>query len=185
MRFLLRTLQVLIALALVAAVALWFGARRGDRGFIEEEVTIARPASAVFRWISSEELARRWISDVLELRKLDSGGAQSGTFRLAQLVNGHRVGMNLRIVRSVPGQELSFLISSGESGSEGFSGDATFKLIANGEYTRLVFTSHAQFVSESDRIFEPVLTIATQRKMHDDLQRLKLLAEAEPSNLPK
>src|SRR5438552_19095269 len=103
MRFLLRTLQVLIALALVAAVALWFGARRGDRGFIEEEVTIARPASAVFRWISSEELARRWISDVVELRKGDATGAvqSASNFKLVQLVSGNRVDMKLRVAAVV------------------------------------------------------------------------------------
>jgi uncharacterized protein YndB with AHSA1/START domain len=180
MRFLIRILQVVVALVLVAAVVLWFAARRGDRGFIEEEVTIARPAPAVFRWISSEDLARRWISDVIELQRTGAAGPQSATsFRLVQLVNGHRVDMNLRVVRVVPNQELALLFSSGDSVSEGFSGDANFKLITNGEYTRLVFSSHAQFVSLSDRIFEPVLTIAMQRKVRDDLAKLKILTEAE------
>jgi hypothetical protein len=43
----------------------------------------------------------------------------------------------------------------------------------------LVFSSHAQFVSLSDRVFEPVLTIAMQRKVRDDLANLKILAQAE------
>jgi len=43
----------------------------------------------------------------------------------------------------------------------------------------LVFSSHAQFVSLSDRVFEPVLTIAMQHKVRDDLAKLKILAEAE------
>src|ERR1700741_4199478 len=87
--------------------------------------------------------------------------------------------MNLRVPKVVPNQELSLLISSGNSVSEGFSGDANFKLITNGEYTRLVFSSHAQFVSLSDRVFEPVLTIAMQRKIRDDLANLKILAQAQ------
>jgi uncharacterized protein YndB with AHSA1/START domain len=180
MRLLTRILQVTVALALVSAVALWFGARRGDRGFIVEEVTIARPAAAVFRWISSEELARRWISDVVELRKGDASGAgqAAGNFKLVQMVNGHRVDLNLRVARVVPNQELTLLVSSGEPAG-GFSGDATFKLIAGDDYTRLVFTSHTQFVRLGDRIFEPVLTFATQRKIRGDLAKLKLLMEAE------
>jgi hypothetical protein len=52
-------------------------------------------------------------------------------------------------------------------------------VIAGDDYTRLVFSSHTQFVSLSDRIFEPVLTIAMQRKVHDDLAKLKILMEAE------
>src|SRR4030095_3062730 len=140
MRFLIRILQVFVALVLVAAVAFWFGARRGDRGFIEEEVTIARPASAVFRWISSEELARRGISDLVELRRADASGAQGATtFKVVQLVHGHRVEMSVRVVRVVHNQELALLISSGDSASGGFSGDADFKLISGDDYTRLVF----------------------------------------------
>src|SRR5215472_17092379 len=111
MRFLTRIIQVSLAVALTLAVVLWFAAHSGDRGFIEEEVTIARPAPAVFRWISSEDLARRWISDVIELQRTGEGGPQATTFRLVQLVNGHRVDMNLRVVKVVPNQELSLLIS--------------------------------------------------------------------------
>jgi len=179
MSLLIRILQIVAALVLLAGAVLWFAAHRGDRGLIEEEVTIARPAPAVFRWISSEDLARRWISDVIELQRTGEGGPQAATFRLVQLVNGHRVKMNLRVVKVVPNQELSLLISSGNSVSEGFSADANFKLITNGEYTRLVFSSHAQFVGFSDRVFEPVLTIAMQRKIRDDLANLKILAQAQ------
>jgi len=181
MRVLTRIIQLGVALALTLAVVLWFAARRGDRGFIEEEVTIARPAPAVFRWISSEDLVRRWVSDVTELRKADGNSVQQQGvtgFQMAQVVAGRRVEMTLRVLHVVPNQELALLVSSGNSES-GFSGDANFKLIAGGEYTRLVFTSHTQFVSLSDRIFEPALTFATQRKVHDDLERLKLLMESE------
>jgi uncharacterized protein YndB with AHSA1/START domain len=184
MRFLTRIIQLGVAIALTLAVVLWFAARRGDRGFIEEEVTIARPAPAVFRWISSEDLVRRWVSDLTELRRADGDSLQQGAtgFKMTQVVAGRRVEMTLRVVRVVPNQELGLLVSSGNSGS-GFSGDANFKLIAGGEYTRLVFTSHTQFVSLSDRIFEPALTFATQRKVHDDLERLKLLMESEQDKL--
>jgi len=181
MRFLTRKVQALALVVLTLAVVLWFAGRRGDRGMIEEEITIARPAPAVFRWISSEDLARRWISDLVELRKADAGIAQQNVpgFTMTQIVAGHRVEMTLRITRVVPNQELSLLVSSGETGV-GFSGDANFKLISGDDYTRLVFTSHTHFVSFSDRILEPALTLATQRKVHNDLERLKLLMESEP-----
>jgi uncharacterized protein YndB with AHSA1/START domain len=180
MRFLTRIIQMSLAVALTLAVVLWFAARRGDRGFIEEEVTIARPAPAVFHWISSEDLVRRWVSEIVELRRADGGGAlQKMTgFKMTQIIAGHSVEMTLRLDRVVPNQELSLLISSGDA-ANGFSGDAHFKLISSEEYTRLLFTSHTQYFGWSDRIFEPALTFATQRKMHDDLARLKLLMESE------
>jgi uncharacterized protein YndB with AHSA1/START domain len=180
MRFLTRIIQVSLAVALTLAVVLWFAARRGDRGLIEEEVTIARPAPAIFRWISSEDLVRRWVSDIIELRRADEGASQQKVtgFKITQIIAGRRVEMTLRITRVVPNQELGLLVSSGDSTS-GFSGDANFKLIAGDDYTRLVFTSHTEYVSLNDRIFEPALTFATQRKVHDDLAKLKLLMESE------
>jgi len=180
MRFLTRIIQGSLAVALTLAVVLWFAARRGDRGFIEEEVTIARPAPAVFRWISSEDLVRRWVSEIVELRRADEDGAQQKAtgFKLTQIIAGHSVEMILRVDRLVPNQELSFLVLSGDA-ANGFSGDAHFKLISSDEYTRLVFTSHTRYFGWSDRIFEPALTFAAQRKIHDDLARLKLLMESE------
>src|SRR5262245_40784972 len=119
MRFLTRIIQVGVAIALTLAVVLWFAARRGDRGFIEEEVTIARPAPAVFRWISSEDLVRRWVSDLTELRKAEGDSTQQGVtgFKMTQVVAGRRVEMTLRVARVVPNQELALLVSSGNSGN--------------------------------------------------------------------
>src|SRR5262249_2088317 len=133
--------------------------------------------SVVFHWISSEELARRWISALIELRKSDS--ERPAGYSLVQLVNGHRVEMTVRIAREIPNQELDLLTSSGASVSQGFSGDANFRLIAGDDYTRLVFNSHTEFAAVGDRILEPVLTFAMRRKIHGDLAKLKILLEAE------
>jgi len=182
MSFLTRILQGLLGIALVVGVVLWFAARRADRGVIEEEVTIARPASSVFRWISSDDLARRWISGLEELRRLDGGASpvNAARFKMAELIGGRRVEMTVRTIRVIPNQELGLEISSGNLVSDGFTGDADFQLLGGGEYTRLIFTSHTKYASLEDRICEPVLTYAARRKMQDDLARLKLLVEAEP-----
>ena len=74
MGFLVRTLRILLVLVLLSALVLWFAARRGDRGYIQEEVTIDRPAPLVFRWITTDELLRRWISDLVKLEKSGSAG---------------------------------------------------------------------------------------------------------------
>src|SRR5215510_898883 len=136
MRFLTRIIQASLAVALTLAVVLWFAARRGDRGFIEEEITIARPAPAVFRWISSGDLVRRWVSAVIELRPDDQRTSQQKVngFRMTQIVAGRRVEMTLRVARVVPNQELNFVVFSGDA-SNGFSGDANFKLISGDDYT--------------------------------------------------
>src|SRR5262245_8415333 len=118
MRFLTRIIQASLAVALTLAVVLWFAARRGDRGFIEEEVTIARPAPVVFRWISSEDLVRRWVSEVVELRRADEGGAQQKAtgFKMTQIIAGHRGEMSLSDDRVVPNKEMSLVVLFGVAG---------------------------------------------------------------------
>ena len=184
MTFLTRFLQVLLAMVFAVAAVLWFAARRGDRGAIEAEIDIARPPAVVFRWISSEDLVRRWITNLVEFKRADVPGEKVPDFRMVHLVNGRPVAIQVRIIRVVPNQELGLQINSVDPTQGGFTGEAGFELIGSGDYTRLVFRSHTKFVSLGDRIWEPLWTYAARSKMKDDLAKLKLLLEAEPANSP-
>lgn len=184
MTFLTRILQVLLATVFAVAAVLWFAARRGDRGAIEAEIDIARPPAVVFRWISSEDLVKRWITNLVEFKRADIPGEKVPDFRMVHLVNGRPVAMQVRIIRVVPSQELGLQITSVQPTQGGFISEAGFELISSGDYTRLIFRSHTQFVSLQDRIWEPVLTYAAKSKMKDDLAKLKLLLEAEPAGSP-
>ena len=183
MGYLVRALKFLVALVLTAAVVLWFAARRGDRGYIQEEVTIDRSAPVLFRWIVSDELLRRWISDVSKLER--SGPAKAapaqGTsdLRLEELIANQPVAFEIKIVRTIPNQEIDLLVQPPPEPLESYISNANFKLFPDGDYTRLVFTSQTNYFSLSDRIFEPILTYATRRKLRDDLARLKVMVEAE------
>ena len=183
MGFLVRALKVLALLVLTAAVVLWFAARRGDRGYIEEQVTVDRPAPLVFRWITTDDLLRRWISDVTKLDK--NGPAQANTgFRLEENVANQLVTFDVKIVRTIPNQEIDLLVKPPDGSDSSYISDASFKLFPDGDYTRLVFTSQTKFYSLNDQIFEPFLTYATRRKLRDDLARLKMVAEAEAATPP-
>ena len=182
MGHLVRALKFLVALVLTAAVVLWFAARRGDRGYIQEEVTIDRSAPVLFRWIVSDELLRRWMSDVSKLERSGSAKAPaqaSSDFRLEELIANQPVAFEIRIVRTVPNQEIDLLVQPPPEPLESYISNANFKLFPDGDYTRLVFTSQTNYFSLSDRIFEPILTYATRRKVRDDLARLKVMVEAE------
>jgi hypothetical protein len=97
MRILARTLQVLVLVAASVAAVLWFASRRGDQGSINEEVTVARPPAVVFRWISSEELVRLWVSDLQEFKHAGAS-AKVPDFRLVEVISGHRTDMAVKIV---------------------------------------------------------------------------------------
>lgn len=184
MGFLTRILQVFLVVVLAAAAVLWFAARRADRGAIQEEVNIARPPAAVFRWISSEDLVRRWISGLIEFKRVDSPSGRVPDFRLVEMIGGRRTAMSVKIVRVIPNQELVLQIISLEDSDGGFSSGADFKLIGDGDYTRLIFHSQTLFLNTRDRILEPIWTTAAKRKMADDLVKLKNAMEAEPANSP-
>src|SRR6266446_866329 len=181
--FLTRALKFLIVLLLLTAVVLWFAARRGDRGYFEEEVTIDRAAPIVYRWITTDELLRRWISDVTKLERTGSVGPVGQTkyaYRLDQLIGTFRVSLKVIIIHAIPNQELELSVTPATESAGNFIGNVKFKLLPNGEYTRLAFSSQTKFQDVSDQIFEPILTYATRRKLQEDLGRLKLMIEAEP-----
>jgi uncharacterized protein YndB with AHSA1/START domain len=188
MGFLIRALKILIVFLLFAAVVFWFAARRGDRGYIEEAVTINRPATAVFRWITTDELLRRWISDLIKLEKIGSTGpfAQTGNiYRVDERIGTRNVSFNVRVNRTVQNQEIDFSVRAAFEASDSFISDAKFKLLPEGDdYTRVIFSSQTKFQGPADQIFEPILTYATQKKMQEDLERLKIMVEAEPASQP-
>jgi hypothetical protein len=135
------------------------------------------------RWITTDELLRRWISDVTKLERIGSIGPAGQTnyaYRLDQLIGTFRVSLNVRIIRAIPNQELELSVTQATESAGNFVGNVKFKLFPDGDYTRLVFSSQTKFQDMSDQIFEPILTYATRRKLQEDLARLKLLIEAEP-----
>lgn len=180
MRFLARLLQVLLAVVFLVVAVLWFAGRRGDRGSIEEEVAINRPAPAVFRWLTNDELVRRWVSDVIVLETVNGGSPLPAdrTVRFEQLISGRRVALELRFTQVSANQMVVFQFHSTDT--VGCSGLADFKLLPSGDYTTVTFSSHAQFFGAWDQFLEPVWTLSAKRKLHDDLLRLKLMVEAEP-----
>jgi uncharacterized protein YndB with AHSA1/START domain len=182
MGFLVRVLKFLLALILACVVVLWFAAHRGDRGYIGLEVAIDRPAPMVFRWITSDQLLRRWISDLVKLEKTGSAGlAQANdVYRIDEFIAQRRVDFDVKVIRVTP-EELELAVKPAAEPSGGYTATADFKLFPNGDYTRLVFTSHSDFQSFGDQMIEPILTYATKRKLEEDLTRLKLMMEAEPA----
>jgi len=183
MSLVMRAIKVLLALITFAGVVLWFAARRGDRGYFEEEVTINRPAPVVFRWLTADELLRRWISDLNKLETTAGSPGQSNSiYYIDEFIGGQRVSLNARTVRLMPNEELELAVSPANEPVGSFHVDAKFKLLPSGEYTKISFSSQTNYTTLGDQVFEPILTYATQRKVREDLRRLKLMIEAEAAS---
>ncbi len=186
MDFVVRVLRLLLALLLACVVVLWFASRRGDRGYIGLEVTIDRPTPEVFRWITNDELLRRWISDLVKLQKTGAAGAAqpNSVYLIDEFVQKRRVGLSVRVTRVTPNQELEVAVKPSDESAGTYTATADFKLFPNGDYTRLVFASQSDFQSFGDQMIEPILTYAMRKKVEEDLTRLKLMMEAEPAARP-
>src|SRR5262245_36481105 len=180
-----RALKLLIALLVLAAVVLWFAGQRSDRGYIEEEVTVDRPAAVVFRWMTTDELLRRWISDTAELRGLDSVGSSAtpnSVYEMDGSIGTRSVSLQVRVLRVIPNQELELSVGPANSSEKTFTCKVEFKLQPNGAYTRVLFSSRTAFYDLSGQAFEPVLTYAARKKVQESLARLKWMAEAETAS---
>src|SRR5260370_33468651 len=182
MGFLVRALEILPVLVLLCAVVLWLAARRGDRGYIAQEVTIDRPAPMVFRWITTDDLLRRWISDLVKLERMGPAGpAQpSNVYRIDEFIAKRRVFFEVKVIRTIPNQELELAVQSAVGSTDSYTGTAHFKLFPNGDYTKLEFTSQTDFQSLADQIVQPILTYSTRRKVQEDITRLTLMTDGGP-----
>jgi uncharacterized protein YndB with AHSA1/START domain len=180
----LRALKFLIVLLLLAAVVLWFAARRTDSGYFSYEVTIDRPAPAVFRWLTREDLMRRWIADS-SVEKINTDPASAGLsydFRIDEVIASRPVSLNCKITHAVPNEQLEVLVwpATGQAGA--YISNIEIKLLPFGDdYTRLAFSSRTKYQAAFDQMIEPVLTYTIQKKVQSDLQRLKSMLEAEAS----
>lgn len=182
MVFFTRALKFLIALLLLAAVVLWFAAQRSDRGYIEEEITVDRPATAVFHWITTDDLLRRWTSSLGRLEKMDSSGptvAANSSYQTDEVIGTSTISLKVRVLRIIPNQELDLSVNPANGPEGSFTCNAEFKLLPNGDYTRVIFSSRTAFHELSGQVLEPVLTYAARGKVQEGLSRLKWMAEAE------
>jgi uncharacterized protein YndB with AHSA1/START domain len=177
----LRALKFLIVLLLLAVVVLWFAARRTDSGYFSYEVTIDRPAPAVFRWLITDDLMRRWMAD----SRVEKTGTAPAAERLAydyridESVASRPVSLNCKITRAVPNEQLDILVWPAIGPAGAFISNVEIKLAPFGDYTRLTLSSQTKYQLTLDQIIEPVLTYAMQKKVQSDLQRLKSMLEAE------
>src|SRR5712692_9326121 len=81
-------------------------------------------------------------------------------YRLEVYVANRPVAFDVKMIRTIPNQELDLLLKPPSESANSFVSTVNFKLFPDGDYTRLAFTSQTTFYSLSDQIYEPVLTYA-------------------------
>jgi uncharacterized protein YndB with AHSA1/START domain len=183
MKWLVRILAGLIGLFVLLIAALWLWGLRTGHDVILAEVLIDRPAPQVFRYLADDDLVKKWIGGLVEIKNISipPDGSQVGRkFHIGELYKDQRVDMELTVTRYEKDRALSIYITSLGDPNNGFTETGDYTLAEENGSTRLRFEVHTKYVGFFPRLFEPLITPEAGKKLTEDLQRLKQLVEAEP-----
>ncbi len=183
MKWVVRILAGLIGLVVLAAAALWLWGFRPSHDRIVAEVQIDRPAPQVFRYLTDDDLVKKWIGGLVEIKEISAppaGGEVGKKFRVGEIYKEQRVDMEMTVTRYEKNRELSLYITSLGDQNSGFTETGDYTLAEDNGRTRLRFEVSTKYFGFLPRLFEPFITPAATKKLNEDFQRLKLLIEAEP-----
>jgi uncharacterized protein YndB with AHSA1/START domain len=132
-------------------------------------VEIPRPPADVFPWLLEEDRVPRWTGHLERYERLGDGPLGRGA-RLRQVldVGGRRIDVELEVTRYEPphGAETRF----STNGIDVVNG---YALEPAGAATRLTQTIDAKPRSLSARVLVPIVQPRLERKLTEDLERLR------------
>jgi uncharacterized protein YndB with AHSA1/START domain len=184
MKWVARILAGLVAMVVFGVLALLIAGKRPNHGHIAREIAIDRPAAQVFRWIATEELLKKWIGGLLELRPESSpaDGSEVGRkFHIIEAYKGERVEMKMEVMKFERDRDVVVRVVSAGDPNNGFVETAEYRLTEAGGKTRFRIEAQTNYYGYMPRLFEPLVTRGAKKKLKQDLKRLKALVEAEPS----
>jgi uncharacterized protein YndB with AHSA1/START domain len=137
-------------------------------------VVIPRPPADVFPWLLEEDKVPRWTGSLESYELVGPGPIGQGS-RLRQVldIGGRRIDVQLEVARYDPPRTAESRFSS-----NGIDVVTAYSLSGEDGATRLTQTLEAKPTSLSARLLLPVLQPRLERKLTDDLERLRELLAA-------
>ena len=176
--------RILIAIALlpVAATAvLWVAGERANHGLNAAEVEINRPAAQVFRYLTDDELVKKWVGGLTEIKPVEIYPGHVGDkLRMTVVLGDEKTEMEMQVTSFEENRHIGFTITSLPGASAAFYEKSEYILNEKEGRTHLSLSGRSQYYGLLTRLMEPVITWEAQKKLREDLQRLKGLVEAEP-----
>jgi len=182
MKWVWRILGGIVALLVVCVAGLWLAGLRPGHGHHSASVEINRPAAQVWRYLTADDLVKKWISG-LEVIRHDSPGVQGAGEKvyLAQSYKGKRIEMEMTMGRVEAPHTLEFTLVALGDPSNGFSEQGGYTLEERDGKTRLTLETTAEYHGFLPRLLEPLITRSTYETLRGNLAQLKALVEAEPA----
>jgi uncharacterized protein YndB with AHSA1/START domain len=137
-------------------------------------VTLAQPPEAVFPWLLEPEHVPRWMGNVEVYEPLDGAEPLRAGSRVREtlLVSGQRFAFELEITSYEPPHSAESRFST-----NGVELHNTYAVVAADGGSRLTQSLDAKATSFGARMLIPVVQPRLERKLTEDLERLKALLE--------
>jgi uncharacterized protein YndB with AHSA1/START domain len=181
MKWIGRILGGLAAVAVLCIAGLWLAGLRPNHGRNSGTVEINRPAAQVWRYLTNDELTKRWVSGLDEIQHLTPGVSGAGEkLRLRERYEGNVAEMEMTMGRVEAPQHMQFTIIGLGDPSNGFTEKGEYVLEERDGKTRVTLSGQTEYHGLLVRLMEPLITPAADKKLAGDLARLKVLVEAEP-----
>jgi uncharacterized protein YndB with AHSA1/START domain len=163
-----------LLIALFFAVLYVASGGANGKGYHEASIAINKPAAVIFPWLTEPEKLKAWIFGLTESKPLTEGGLRVGARFEEIMVIGEEQTVTVSEVTELdPGKLMVVKITS-----QGFDGDIRYVLEEAGASTTLRYTGNFQYKAFMLRLLEPLVTPSAQRKLEEDLIKLKSVVEA-------
>ncbi len=181
MKWVTRSILVLLAVFVVTAVGLWFASNRSDAGRMRGSIEIARPAEVVWPWMTDPERLPQWVGWLEAVESDSTSPAEGIGHRETWVMNDPRMKEKLRVPGTITLWEPPHQLGVHVELSGMFTGDVFYKLtdLGNGR-TRVEQDGRFLYGSQLAKLMEPMVTPDAMRKLVADLNRLRQKVEAEP-----
>lgn len=174
MKWVVRGALVLAALLILLVGGLFVVSSREGAGRNEVEILIDRPPETVFTWITEPEKLEAWIGGLVDTEPLTEGGLTVGARSREHIeMDGRKFTMETVITSLEPNRSLGVNVSGPD-----ILVHALYELTPVNGATRLRYTSKTIFQEFGISLLEPIVTPAIQKKLEEDFETLRSLAEA-------
>ena len=183
MKWVVRIATGIIGLVVLVIAALLLWGMRPGHDHIVAEVQIDRPAPQVFRYLTDDDLVKKWIGGLAEIKVISTpaDGSQVGKkFRIGEAYKDQRVDMDMTVTHYEKNRALSIFIESVGDPHNGFTETGDYTLAEQNGKTLLRFEVKTKYLGFLPRLFEPFITPEATKKLNEDLLHMKQLVEAEP-----
>ena len=181
MKWVLRSLLVLVSVFVVTVMGLWFASNRSDAGRMRGSIEIARPMDVVWPWMTEPARLTQWVGWLEAVEPDSTSPAEGIGHRETWVMNDPRVKETLRVPGTITLWEPPNQMGVHVEMPGMFTGDVLYKLTDAGNgRTRVEQDGRFRYESQLAKLMEPMVTPDAMRKLVADLNRLRQKVEAEP-----